>query len=720
MASCGHCGRNWPADYLSCPADGSPLGRTAEDLARTVKTVLLQGSRAGGPAAPAAGAAPEPGQEQEPETAPDRAGRAAQPRRGEPFVVRPGVQIGEYVVEERVARGGMGTIYAARHPVLGRRAAIKVVHSELAHRADLLERLVREAQAVNLIRHPNIVDVFSIGTLPDGRGYFVMEWLDGGTLARHIKERGGRLSLAEAAALLDQVFDAMSAAHAAGIVHRDLKPQNIFLEDRGEAGLCVKVLDFGIAKLTGLGVEGTATGILMGTPGYLAPEQARTSQVDHRADVYALGVVAFEMLCGSRPFSGRDQESLVAKHLRAEPPRLTDRVPGLPEAIDAIVRRMLAKEPDDRPSLEEVRAVFRAAAGAAGEPTRVMEATVPGQPAPPPRRAPSDRMPAMAGDATVEDVEGAATELAIPRGAARAPSAGWHAAARGGAPARPGARWRLAAVALVAGAATAAIVAVLAARGPARQAGAAEEREATGALAPEGAGGAGDALAGDGGALAGGEDGALAGAGDALAEVDRADRTDGEALAGEGGVGTAGGEALAGGSGAAPPDAAPARARSSLVVTAPVDRAIIEVDGRVVARSSRRVSVQVRPGQHEVRVRARGRRPFRKLVRVRAGERLAVAAELPPDRAAAAGKPDRGETEEPGPPLEVKVRDLYEATGARAQRLLDRRDDEVARRLQADYLAIPSPFLTDDPEQLAAIERRLRRVDRRLRDALAE
>src|SRR5690606_24735525 len=127
----------------------------------------------------------------------------------------------------------MGTIYAARHPVLGRRAAIKVVHSELAHRADLLERLVREAQAVNLIRHPNIVDVFSIGTLPDGRGYFVMEWLDGGTLARHIKERGGRLSLAEAAALLDQVFDAMSAAHAAGIVHRDLKPQNIFLEDRG-------------------------------------------------------------------------------------------------------------------------------------------------------------------------------------------------------------------------------------------------------------------------------------------------------------------------------------------------------------------------------------------------------------------------------------------------------------------------------------------------------
>jgi len=379
-----------------------------------------------------------------------------------------------------------------------------------------------------------------------------------------------------------------------------------------------------------------------------------------------------------------------------------------------------------------------------------MEAPVPGQPAPPPRRAPSDRMPAMAGDATVEDVEGAATELAIPRGAARAPSAGWHAAARGGAPARPGARWRLAAVALVAGAATAAIVAVLAARGPARQAGAAEEREATGALAPEGAGGAGDALAGDGGALAGGEDGALAGAGDALAEVDRADRTDGEALAGEGGVGTAGGEALAGedgagtaggealaaadgpadagaggealagGSGAAPPDAAPARARSSLVVTAPVDRAIIEVDGRVVARSSRRVSVQVRPGQHEVRVRARGRRPFRKLVRVRAGERLAVAAELPPDRAAAAGKPDRGETEEPGPPLEVKVRDLYEATGARAQRLLDRRDDEVARRLQADYLAIPSPFLTDDPEQLAAIERRLRRVDRRLRDALAE
>ena len=311
-----------------------PLLQSDDDIARTVRTVLLQGD------------SPLPGEQPEPvEPAPL-------------YPVGPGTQIGEYVIEEVVARGGMGTIFAARHPVLGRRAAIKVMHGELGRRNDLVERLVREAQAVNLIRHPNLVDVVSIGTLPDGRGYFVMEWLEGMTLDDRIR-RKGRLTLAETAAIFDQVFDAIGAAHAAGIVHRDLKPQNIFLGRRAPAE--VKILDFGIAKLSGLGAEG-AGATLMGTPGYLAPEQARTSEVDHRADIYALGVVLFEMLTGERPFRGESQASVVLKHLEVEPPSLVDKLGAVPPAIDAIVRRMLAKDPAERPALEDVRALLRAQA----------------------------------------------------------------------------------------------------------------------------------------------------------------------------------------------------------------------------------------------------------------------------------------------------------------------------------------------------------------------
>ncbi len=304
-----------------------PLLESDDDNERTVRTVLLGGGA---------------GEPSEREAAPI-------------FPVGPGVQIGEYVIEEVVAKGGMGTIFAARHPVLGRRAAVKVMNGELGRRADLVERLVREAQAVNLIRHPNIVDVFSIGTLPDGRGYFVMEWLDGMTLDARIRQRG-RLTLGETAAIFDQVTDAIAAAHAAGIVHRDLKPQNIFIA-RGRPEV-VKILDFGIAKLSGIEREGSGAP-LMGTPGYLAPEQARTSEVDARADIYALGVVLFEMLTGERPFGGESQASVVLKHLEVEPPSLLDRLGGLPPAVDAMVRRMLAKEPAERPSLDEVGALLR-------------------------------------------------------------------------------------------------------------------------------------------------------------------------------------------------------------------------------------------------------------------------------------------------------------------------------------------------------------------------
>ncbi len=324
VATCSQCGTLWPTGYLACPADGTPLQLSDDELGETVHTVKLVYE------------APRP-----------TASRAD---------IAPGTQIGEYVVERKVARGGMGAIYAARHPVLGRPAAIKVIHGELSGDASLLERFVREAQAVNLIRHPNIVDVFSIGALPDGRAYFVMDWLEGTSLAQRL-ERDRPLPLAEAAWILDEAIDALAAAHAAGVVHRDLKPPNIFLARQGAATRVV-VLDFGIAKLSGGIREETATGILMGTPAYLAPEQARTSQVDHRADIYALGVVAFEMLAGRRPFSGGNLDSVVGKHVAMEAPPLADHAPGLPPAVASVVAAMMAKDPAARPGLDQVKRVL--------------------------------------------------------------------------------------------------------------------------------------------------------------------------------------------------------------------------------------------------------------------------------------------------------------------------------------------------------------------------
>jgi eukaryotic-like serine/threonine-protein kinase len=345
VATCGRCGRVWPAGYLACPGDGTPLELSEDDVQHTVHTVRLQYE------------APRP-----------TASRS---------VIAPGTQIGEYVVERLVTRGGMGAIYAARHPVLGKQAAIKVIHGELTSDPALLERFVREAQAVNLIRHPNIVDVFSIGALPDGRTYFVMDWLDGESLAQRLA-REERIPLPEAAWILEETIDAMLLAHAAGIVHRDLKPSNIFLARRG-ALTQVKVLDFGIAKLSGAPREQTQAGVLMGTPAYLAPEQARTSQVDHRADIYALGVVAFEMLAGQRPFAGTSRDSVVGKHMTAEPPRLSEHAGDLPPPVSAIVAAMMAKDPAARPPLDEVRRVLEPFAARTGAPARMI--TAPPRPA---------------------------------------------------------------------------------------------------------------------------------------------------------------------------------------------------------------------------------------------------------------------------------------------------------------------------------------------------
>src|SRR4051812_9470338 len=207
----------------------------------------------------------------------------------------PGTRVGEYRIEQELGRGGMSVVYAATHLVIGKRAAIKVVSPLLCADATGMLRAIQEARAINQISHPNVVDVYAYGRLPDGRCYLIMERLEGETL----HERMGRrpIGLDECLDVLLPLCEALQAAHARGVVHRDVKPANIFLQPAA-GGDRVKLLDFGLAKLLVEKSGITQEGAVLGTPEYIAPEQARGSIVDAGADVYSLGVVAFEMLAG--------------------------------------------------------------------------------------------------------------------------------------------------------------------------------------------------------------------------------------------------------------------------------------------------------------------------------------------------------------------------------------------------------------------------------------
>ncbi len=277
-----------------------------------------------------------------------------------PTALVAGMMVGEYKVEAKLGEGGMGAVYGAVHPLIGKRAAIKVLKPELCSNPEAVERFVQEARSVNQIGHPNIVDIFSFGELPDGSSYFVMEQLRGETLAQRL--RRGRLAFGECLEILDGVIRGLEAAHDKGIIHRDLKPDNVFLvEVRGDRPQ-VKLLDFGIAKLTGgedNRLERTRTGALIGTPQYIAPEQARGYAVDHRADIYSLGVMAFEMFTGRPPFQADTAMDMISKHLHETPPRPST-VVSLPFALDRAILEMLDKSPANRPSLPEVREVFEA------------------------------------------------------------------------------------------------------------------------------------------------------------------------------------------------------------------------------------------------------------------------------------------------------------------------------------------------------------------------
>ncbi len=256
-----------------------------------------------------------------------------------------GSTVGSFRVVRALGRGGMGTVYLAEHPVIGSRVAIKFLHESMAASPELVARFYDEARAVNRIGHENIVGIFDLSMLPPNRYYIVMEYLDGEALSALI--RRGSMALDEAVVILRQLCDALQCAHDRGVVHRDLKPDNVFVLRRRGAPF-VKLLDFGIAKLRDAppGAQ-TAAGMIVGTPEYMAPEQCENRPIDARTDVYALGVMAYQMLTGVLPFTGSIPQLLLA-HVR-ETPRPPRSVSGLlPPALDDAVLRALRKRPEDR------------------------------------------------------------------------------------------------------------------------------------------------------------------------------------------------------------------------------------------------------------------------------------------------------------------------------------------------------------------------------------
>ena len=281
----------------------------------------------------------------------------------------PGTMAGAYRIEQRLGQGGTGAVYAAVDTSTQERVAVKILRRALADDEVMAARFEREARAVNEIHHPGIVDVFALGRLDDGRPYLAMSLLEGSSLRAEIEARA-HLPPAEAWRIAREVAGAAHAAHAAGVVHRDLKPDNVFLERAGGEPPRVRVLDFGIAKVETAepGAEPmklTATGVPIGTPAYMAPEQWWGTGVSARTDQYALGAMLFEMLAGRPPFASQQFAELLQAHVHQPPPALSDAGVAVSPAVEALVARLLAKSPDDRFSSmrEVIEAGDRAFAG---------------------------------------------------------------------------------------------------------------------------------------------------------------------------------------------------------------------------------------------------------------------------------------------------------------------------------------------------------------------
>jgi len=266
--------------------------------------------------------------------------------------VHEGAIVGSYRVIKKLGEGGMGAVYVAEHTLLGRRAAIKVLLPELSAHKEIVQRFFNEARAVTQVADPGIVQVFDFGYDQQGNAFIVMELLEGEPMDQRLV-RIGRFAPVDCLRLMRQICTSLQAAHAKGVVHRDLKPENIFIvgDPAVTGGERAKILDFGIAKLSGdePGKMKTRTGMVMGTPVYMSPEQCRGAGiVDHRSDIYTIGCVMMTMLTGRPPFEGSGSGELIVSHMREPAPLAASRVPDLPPVIDEILQRCLAKDPNQR------------------------------------------------------------------------------------------------------------------------------------------------------------------------------------------------------------------------------------------------------------------------------------------------------------------------------------------------------------------------------------
>ena len=308
MLHCPTCGRHYSTDFEICPEDQSPLQADA--------TI--------------AGQAPV-----------------------DPLV---GHTLDEkYRLEERLGIGGMGTVYRARHLLIDRPVAVKVLNQRFVEDEAARTRFRREARAAGRLQHTNAVTVTDFGESHDGYVYLVMELLEGRTL-REVLAKEAPLDAARAVSLMMQISAAVAAAHEAGIIHRDLKPANIFIVQRAEVPAVVKVLDFGIAKLAAEALEEedhltlTQVGAMIGTPRYMSPEQCDGAELTPAADVYSLGCILYEMLTGTVPFSGSTPLAIAMKHTSESPRSLREFVSSIPPALEQIVLHTLEKRPQDRPA----------------------------------------------------------------------------------------------------------------------------------------------------------------------------------------------------------------------------------------------------------------------------------------------------------------------------------------------------------------------------------
>jgi serine/threonine protein kinase len=354
VSRCPACKTDYPEHVLVCAVDGEILTaqvhavevahEDAEDFDHD-ETVLRRSIAVGDTVA-----LPRPATtvQLQPSATPASLSKTALERGATKDQLPPGFKVGEYEVTSHIGSGGMATVYAGVQPVIGKKVAIKVLSRMLSSDHTMVERFVQEARAVNQIKHHNIVDIFALGELPDGRTYCVMELLVGETLKDRL--RHGSPSYEETVAILSQICEGLHAAHRANVVHRDLKPDNVFLVEGGRNPI-VKILDFGIAKLLDsetAPAQRTRAGILMGTPEYMSPEQCSGRDVDARADIYLLGVMMYEVFTGRLPFVATTPIMTINAHVSERPtdPKIyTD----LPPKLAELILQCLAKEPAERP-----------------------------------------------------------------------------------------------------------------------------------------------------------------------------------------------------------------------------------------------------------------------------------------------------------------------------------------------------------------------------------